>query len=125
MLKKILFFLLFISLSFSAVDSFPQAKSEAQEYSLKAAFIYNFTKFIDWNSSNNGDEFIIGVMGYSPIIKYLTEIAQTKSVNGKKIVIKQFYKPDEIKFSHVLFIPEQCTYPLSSILSKVAKGTLT
>src|SRR5437764_6520192 len=123
MLKKILSLILFISLT--GFSNLQQARTEAEEYALKAAFVYNFTKYIEWSSSNNGDEFIIGVMGYSPILKYLSEIAQSKSVNGKKIVLKQFYKPDEIRFCHVLFIPEQSSYPISTILSKVSKGTLT
>jgi len=126
MLKKLLSLILLLTASFSyAGNGLQQPRTEAEEYALKAAFVYNFTKFIDWNASNNGDEFIIGVMGYSPILKYLADIAQTKSVNGKKIVIKQYYKPDEIKFCHVLFIPEQTSYPLNTILSKVSKGTLT
>jgi hypothetical protein len=106
-------------------NAIQQPKTEAEEYALKAAFLYNFTKYIEWNSSNNGDEFIIGVVGYSPVIKYLADIAQTKSVNGKKIVIKQFFKPDEIKFCHLLFIPQQSNYTLQAILAKVGRGTLT
>jgi len=126
MLKKALFIFVFIFLSgFSSVHLYAQTKSEAEEYALKAAFVYNFTKFIEWEPSNNGDEFVIGVFGNSPIIKPLMEIAQSKSVNGKKIVVRQYYKPDEIKFCHVLFIPRQTTYSLSSILPRITKGTLT
>ena len=126
MVKRLLCFILLLSASLSyADDGLQQPRTEAEEYALKAAFIYNFTKYIEWNSSNNGDEFTIGVLGYSPIIKYLADIAQTKTVNGKKIVIKQFYKPDEIRFCHLLFIPEQSTISLPTILSRVGKGTLT
>jgi hypothetical protein len=124
MLKKVLCILLITAAGFSALNSYAQ-KSEAEEYALKAAFVYNFTRYIEWTPSNNGDEFIIGVLGYSPIIKHLQEISMTKSVNGKKIVIKQFYKPEEIKFCHVLFIPRESSYALPDILENVSKGTLT
>jgi hypothetical protein len=126
MLKKILPLSVFLLLAaFSVLHCAAQQKSQAEEYALKAAFVYNFTRFIEWTPSNDADEFVIGVLGYSPIIKHLQEISQTKSVNGKKIVIKQFYTPDEMKFCHVLFIPRQTNYSLHSILDNVSKGTLT
>jgi hypothetical protein len=121
--------ILILLLGFIAVlpqNGFTQeARTEAEEYNLKAAFVYNFTKYIDWNSSGEGNEFDICVIGYSPIIKALTDIAQTKTVNGKKIVIKQHYKPEDIRFCHILFIPKQSQYPLGEILSRVSRGTLT
>jgi hypothetical protein len=126
MLKRILYSLLLISIAAAgSMSCCAQSKSNAEEYELKAAFIYNFTKFIEWSPSNNGDEFVIGIMGYSPAMKYLQEIAASKSVNGKKIVIKQYYTPEEIRFCHVLFIPKQTTHNLNDILSRVSKGTLT
>jgi hypothetical protein len=126
MLKRLIYLLLFISLAGGgSISCYAQSKPNAEEYELKAAFIYNFTKFIEWSPSNNGDEFAIGIMGYSPAMKYLQEIAASKSVNGKKIVIKQFYSPEEIKFCHVLFIPKQSTHNLNDILARISKGTLT
>ena len=122
MLKRLLCFLTLFSITLSFAQ---QPKTEAEEYVLKAAFLYNFTKYIDWGTSSNGDEFTIGVMGYSPIVKTLAEIAASKNVSGKKIVIKQYYKPEEIKYCNVLFIPQQTSYSLQSILNKVGKGTLT
>jgi hypothetical protein len=125
MKKRIAFFLLLLSVGRLPIGIAQQARTQAEEYNLKAAFIYNFTKFIEWNSSNNGDDFIICVLGNSPIIKSLTEIAQNKSVNGKRIIIKQHNKPEEIKFCHILFIPKECSFSLTEILPRVSRGTLT
>lgn len=100
-------------------------QSELEEYSLKAAFIYNFTKFIEWNSFAPEKEFIIGVMDNSPINEPLALIAKTKTVNNKKIIIQKFDTPDQISFSHILFVPRNFSFPLNEILSKAAvKGTL-
>jgi hypothetical protein len=101
------------------------AQSVVQEANLKAAFIYNFTKYIDWNNYDNSGTFIIGVIGSSPVITSLNEIATTNSVNNKKIEVRIFNKPDEIEFCNILFIPEKNPYPLPSILAKVNKGMLT
>jgi hypothetical protein len=119
-LKKILFLL---SLCFFAGSV--EAQSVVQEENLKAAFIYNFTKYIDWSDYNNSGVFIIGVIGPSPIIMSLNEIAKTNTVNNKRIIIKLYNKPEDIEYCNILFIPEKNPYPLQSILDKINKGTLT
>lgn len=119
-LKKLWFFL---QLCFLVIVA--NAQPGAQEANLKAAFIYNFTKYIDWNQYDSTDAFIIGVIGYSPVTSSLNEIAATNTVNDKKIEVKVYNNPDEIEFCNILFIPKETSYPLSSILAKMNKGMLT
>jgi hypothetical protein len=107
--------------SFSA-----QPFDQPQEYTIKAAFIYKFTNYIDWDSMIPGNEFVIGVVGPSPIKSELAEIARTKTVKDKKITVLQFNKPDEIGACNILFIPEKSPVALDDILAKANnKGTLT
>lgn len=122
MIKKWLYLIVILSLTgFS-----PGVQTEAEEYNLKAAFIYNFTKFIDWDSLIPGNEFIIGVVDSSPIYEPLTEIAKTNTVNDRKIIIRQYSKLDEISLCHVLFISRNTSLSLDDILAKAAvKGMLT
>jgi hypothetical protein len=101
------------------------AQTGVQEADLKGAFIYNFTKYIDWNQYDDGDTFIIGVIGSSSVVRSLKEIAETNTVNSKKIEIRFFDNPGEIEFCNILFIPENIHFPLSLILSKINKGMLT
>lgn len=119
-LKKILFLL-----SFCFVAGSVEAQSLVPEQNLKAAFIYNFTKYIDWSDYNNSSVFVIGVIGPSPIIMSLNEIARTNTVNNKRIIIKLYNKPEEIDYCNILFIPQKNPYPLQSILDRINKGTLT
>lgn len=112
-------------LQLCCIAAVANAQPGAQEADLKGAFIYNFTKYIDWNQYNNGDKFIIGVIGSSSVVKSLMEIAETNTVNSKKIEIRFFDDPEEIEFCNILFIPENIPFPLSLILSKINKGMLT
>lgn len=114
-------------LAFFSVCSFtPPPQEENEEYNIKAAFIYKFTDYIDWDSLVPGDDFVIGVIGSSPITDQLNEIAKTKTVKDKKIVIRQFNKAAEIGPCHILFISQNTLLPLADILSKIPdKGTLT
>jgi hypothetical protein len=95
------------------------------EYNLKAAFIYNFTKYIEWKAGTGESDFIIGIIGSSPINTPLDEIVKTEMVNDKKITLKQFASPSDISFCHILFISRTANAPLADILAKTAgKGTL-
>ena len=101
------------------------AQPGVEEAHVKAAFIYNFTKYIDWNDYGNKPTFIIGVIGSSPVMTALKEIAETNQVKDKPIELKVFDDPANIEFCHILYIPHQLSYPLSSVLAHARKGMLT
>jgi hypothetical protein len=115
---------LLLSLFFS---SFRHPDNEVTEYKLKAAFIYNFIQYIDWGSAApaGSGEFVIGILGPSPIEQPLREIALTRTEHDKRIAIRHFNSPEEITGCHILFIAKDAGYPLETILAKTAKGTLT
>lgn len=101
-------------------------ETEAEEYKLKAAFIYNFTMYVEWNPPVSENEFIIGVIDSSPINKHLEDIANTEKVNGKKIIIRKYNKLEDIGFCHILFIPQNCGLLLDDIVvDPDLKRTLT
>ncbi|MES2430263.1 MAG: YfiR family protein [Bacteroidota bacterium] len=117
LLKRFLFFVMIAFLSGTA-----SAQNIEAEANLKAVFIYNFTKYVEWDT-NNGD-FVIGVIGQSSVTSALNIIARNNTVKNKKIVIKVFNKPEDIEYCNILFIPKN-SFSLSSILEKTGKGTLT
>ncbi len=77
-----------------------------QEYQLKAAFIYNFAKFIEWPLSSFQDEgspFIVGVLGKDPFGEALAVI-QGKKVGKRDIGVKHFDRLDSLGKCHILYI---------------------
>src|SRR4051812_15721474 len=107
------------------LGSFRAPMESTEEYSIKAAFIYKFTNYIEWPGNVPGNEFVIGIIGPSPIRNMLTEIANTKTIKGKKIVIRQYESAAEIGSCHILFISARTSQPLDEILANTGKGTLT
>src|SRR4051812_37841451 len=101
MLKRLFFILLVYAAAGAA-----SAQSVEQEAKLKAVFIYNFTSYIEWDTSMMKSDFIIGVVGNSAVTQSLQQISRSKSVKNKRIIVKVFTKPDEIETCHILFIPE-------------------
>lgn len=120
LLKRLLFLTLLFC--FAAIS---MSQTSEKESNLKAAFIYNFTKYINWNKPDNRSDFVIGVIGDSPIIESLDEIAKTHTVNNKRIVVKSFNNLSQLDQCDILFIPKDNTFPLESILRNVGNGVLT
>jgi hypothetical protein len=94
------------------------------ETNLKAAFLYNFTKYIDWPPDDEST-FTIGIVGPSDLDDALKEIARGNTVDNKKIVIRRFDKPDQITPCQVLFISRRSKINLAEILARTGKGELT
>jgi hypothetical protein len=79
----------------------------AQETDYKAytLFIYNFMKYVEWPESANKGEFIIAVVGDSPINKELQNLAGQKKLKGRTIVFKKCNTAEEAMNSHLVFLP--------------------
>jgi len=89
-----------------------QAASSADEISkedqIKAAFIYNFTKFITWPSqhpASSGRTFVIGVLGEASIATELEKIARGRKIDGRLLEVRRLHSADEARSIHVLFVP--------------------
>ena len=97
----------------------------AQVPKLQSIFIYNFTKYIEWPISVRSGDFVIGILGNSPIEAELNNLAAAKKVGSQSIVIKKYKTIDEIGTCHILFIPSSKSAELSKIISKIGqKNTL-
>lgn len=115
----------FLLLLFCIAGGTLMAQSQNQEANLKAAFIYNFTGYIDWENITLENKFIIGIIGPASLDAPIAEIARTNLAKNKKITIKHFSKPEDISFCHILFISKNTQFPVQSILDEVDKGVLT
>ncbi|MEO7802508.1 MAG: YfiR family protein [Ginsengibacter sp.] len=120
MTKRVLLLLIFVIGRVIAVT----AQNPKPEADLKAAFIYNFTKYIEWATPLEED-FTIGVIGTSPIYESLMHIAMLKKVNDKPIVVKHFDNPEDIEYCNILFVARNSGYTPITILDKVQRGMLT
>ena len=70
-----------------------------REYKVKAAFVYNFIKFIDFpkeKGSAGSKAITIGIVGSGDFLNAFDPI-KSKQIKGKKIVLKQFNGYDNLK----------------------------
>jgi hypothetical protein len=78
-----------------------------REYPLKALFLYNFASYVDWPTdtfANDQVPFVIGVLGSTPIDSTLNEIAASKKIAGRTIVIQHYAEVSDLKPCQILFI---------------------
>jgi len=95
----------------------PCRKLQVGEYKVKAAFLLNFAKYVDWPQASNSGPLVIGVVGKDPFEGVLEGLAKDKLVNGRKLVVRHVAW-DEAASVHMLFVPQ--TEPAAGI-QKVAK----
>ena len=97
----------------------------AQDYKFHSIFMYNFTKYIQWPSSYQSGEFVIGVLGSSTIVEQLTNMAKVKSAGAQQFEIRIFSDASEVSDCHILFIPEEMSYSFNKVTKKLnGKPTL-
>lgn len=99
---------------------------ESREYTLKAGFIYHFTKFIQWpvlikrEIENDGLNFCL--VGQDPFGNILVQLEQKLKRNGKGLLIKRQVSVDEMPKCHILFVGQLENIQLNQILSRVHKS---
>jgi len=99
------------------------SKSYAQQpgdYDIQANIIYRFTKYIDWPDGKKNGDFIIGLVGDSPLTDALTSFIVNKTAGNRKIIIKRFSTSSEIFNCHILFISEEESASLKKIALRTA-----
>src|SRR2546423_1656645 len=95
-----------MSLVFRATPGSAQVV-RAPEYSLKAAYLFNFTQFVEWpsNSFISPDApIVIGVLGEDPFGGALDQAIKGKAVHGRSFELRRFKKIGEMRGCHILFV---------------------
>jgi len=86
-----------------------------REYAIKAAYLYNFGRYVEWppeGFESSGAPFVIGVLGKDPFGAVLDEIAGSKRIEGRRIAVRRFatmaeYTPCQILFVAASASPQQ------------------
>jgi hypothetical protein len=89
----------------------------SREYDIKAAFLYNFSQYIEWSDIPD-DEFRIAVIGHSPITEKLRSIVNGNKFKGKNTVITEYDDLSSVTPSQILYLPSNTHIPLVQVLDK-------
>jgi hypothetical protein len=104
-----------------------RAAAQALENDIKAAFLLNFTKFVDWPPTAFADSdspMAICVLGKDPFGRALDEIVQGETVNARKLIVRRVSQPLAPQQCQVVFLSAS-EGDISKILSGLGRGVLT
>lgn len=110
-----------------AVSAFPQQAPSATEYQVKAAFLYNFAKFVEWPNESFPDPAApiqICVLGRDDFGQELQLITHDKVINGRRIEIDHVLALTRARDCQVLFISSSERSRTREILASVQGRTV-
>jgi hypothetical protein len=101
------------------------AAAPVSEYEVKAAFLFNFAKFVEWpGRARDAGSVIIGVVGLDPFGQTLDQVVRGKMVGSKTITIRRFADLEQLESCDILYISRSESSRLDEILTAL-DGTAT
>ena len=117
--------LLLTFFSFSATST----RAPLTEYEVKAAYLYNFIKFVQWPQkafSDSLDPIVIGIIGDDAFDDILRVLAEEKTVHSRNLEIRKYEHYEDIRNCHVLYISSiERRYQVSILQRMHRKWVLT
>lgn len=94
--------------AFLAVAAEPNPREGSLELQVKAAFLYNFAKFVEWpsdtRSAGSSGSLAFCVFGDEPLFTALTQSLVGKTINGRALVAVQADGPQRAQRCDIAFI---------------------
>src|SRR5207244_10017153 len=103
MLRRLRILIVALSVSLSGTpQAFAQTPDsrDSSEYLIKAGFIYNFAKFVEWPSAafaQPDSPIVIGVLGTDPFGSVLDRLVQDKKIGQRGFVVRRYKWGKDLK----------------------------
>lgn len=99
----------------------------ASEYQVKAAFIYNFAKFVEWPRNafpNTNSPIVLGILGKNVFGSDLEKTIRDRKVNNHPFVFKTLTSAAEATNCHILFVSSSEKGDFAKIVSTLHNATV-
>jgi hypothetical protein len=83
-------------------------KEESSEYTVKLAFLYNFTKFVEWPPDSYrapSSPLLICIVGHDPFSQVLEAELRTKNVEGHPVEVRSLKPNEKLSPCQIVFVP--------------------
>jgi YfiR/HmsC-like len=89
----------------TAIATADESAGAVSEDQVKAAYLFNFLKFVEWPETRMASgPWIIGVMGRSDFVQLLEETVGDQMVKNRRVVVKRVRRDGNIAECHLLFV---------------------
>ena len=99
---------------------------ERPEHEVKAAFLYNFGKYVRWPKSEPGPdgEFVIAILGVDPFGASLDDIVRGNRIDNKPVSVRRVTTLNEADGCEVLYVSASEEARVDGILAAAAKAPI-
>jgi len=97
------------------------AQQKASEYQVKAAYLYNFGRFVEWPASGvvQNEVFTVCILGHDPFGPTLDSTLAGEMIGSKNVVAKRISSPQESSHCKILFMSADEASRLGKILESL------
>lgn len=100
------------------VTLFFSTAAMAQEAKLKAAFIYQFTRLLDWCPDGKSGDFTIGIVGNDDEIARELNALDGRNVGAQNIKVLKFASTADIISCNIVVLPNSQSSQLPQVVNK-------
>jgi len=114
-----LFKALSITILLGVILHAPINAQQYTEYEVRAAYLFNFAKFVQWTEKSfktPTTSFVIGIYGKNQFESILAKTLQGRTINNRNIIIKYYKSKKEID-CNILFVSELNKLELIELIS--------
>lgn len=104
-----------------------EGPSAIEEYDVKAAFLFNFAKFVEWPASafkSADDPIKICVLGQNPFGSSLENAVRGKTFGSRAFVVQDVTNAQDAATCHILFVAASVYKRLSPIVGGLKTSTV-
>jgi hypothetical protein len=104
-----------------------RAPTLTREYDLKAAFLFNFARFVEWPAdafATDATPITIGILGDDPFGRSLDEIVANEAVGSRKLIVRRYASVEDVEACHILFVSASQAGRLEQIVARLGKRSI-
>jgi hypothetical protein len=118
----------FLAILLTGAAAWTDVRGQAvDEYQVKAAFLYNFAKFVEWPAASfkgPNDPIAICVFGQSPVKGTLEQAVSGKTIGSRAFIVRQVSEVQAASSCHILFLSSSERKRLRSTLGEIKDGRI-
>jgi hypothetical protein len=124
--RRSLFIALLASLALAPVVRASTSLQIASSPDVKAAFLFNFIKFITWPAADlaDGQPINVGIIGQNGVVDSLTALTTGTNIGGHAIVVHRLAATDDPAKLHMLFIGDSERGRITDLIQRVGKSSV-
>jgi uncharacterized protein DUF4154 len=123
-MRRLIILMLVMTLG-QASNVWAQDSEASSEYLIKAGYIYNFAKLVEWPSNafaQPDSPIVIGIVGTDPFGPIIDKVLEGKKVNGHPFVIKRLKPTADVKECQILFLSSSLGFHIADTI-RLTRGT--